>query len=35
MDAVRLVFAQEIERSLREAIEDGRVLPPTNRKKRR
>lgn len=35
MDAVRLVFAQEIERSLREAIEDGRVLPPTSRKKRR
>ena len=33
MDAVRLVFAQEIERALREAIEQGRALPP--KKKRR
>jgi DNA-binding transcriptional MerR regulator len=35
VDAVRLVFAQEIERSLREAIEDGRALPPSHRRKRR
>ncbi|HVW24594.1 MAG TPA: MerR family transcriptional regulator [Polyangiaceae bacterium] len=34
-DAVRLVFAQEVERSLREAVEEGRALPPSNRKKRR
>ena len=34
-DAVRLVFAQEIERSLRQALEEGRALPPNNRKKRR
>jgi DNA-binding transcriptional MerR regulator len=34
-EAVRLVFAQEIERSLREALEDGRALPPAHRKKRR
>lgn len=33
MDAVRLIFAQEIERAVREAIEQGRALPP--RKKRR
>ncbi|HEX4336419.1 MAG TPA: MerR family transcriptional regulator [Polyangiaceae bacterium] len=35
VDAVRLVFAQEVERSLREAIEEGRALPPSHRKKRR
>jgi DNA-binding transcriptional MerR regulator len=35
VEAVRLVFAQEVERSLREAIEDGRVLPPSHRRKRR
>lgn len=34
-EAVRLVFAQEIERSLRQALEDGRALPPAHRKKRR
>ncbi len=34
-DAVRLVFAQEVERSLREAVEEGRALPPSHRKKRR
>jgi DNA-binding transcriptional MerR regulator len=33
-DAVRLVFAQEIERALREAVEQGRALPPARRKKR-
>jgi DNA-binding transcriptional MerR regulator len=33
-EAVRLVFAQEIERSLREAVEEGRALPPARRKKR-
>lgn len=33
-DAVRLVFAQEIERSLREAVEGGRVLPPPRKKRR-
>jgi DNA-binding transcriptional MerR regulator len=34
-DAVRLVFAQEVERSLREAVEEGRALPPNQRKRRR
>jgi len=34
-EAVRLVFAQEVERSLREALEEGRALPPNHRKKRR
>jgi DNA-binding transcriptional MerR regulator len=33
-DAVRLVFAQEIERAVREAVEGGRVLPPQRKKKR-
>jgi len=33
-DAVRLVFAQEIERALRDALEQGRVLPPARKKKR-
>jgi DNA-binding transcriptional MerR regulator len=28
IEAVRLVFAQEIERSLRQMVEDGRALPP-------
>jgi DNA-binding transcriptional MerR regulator len=35
-EAVRLIFAQEVERSLREAVEEGRALPPSvHRKKRR
>jgi DNA-binding transcriptional MerR regulator len=34
MDAVRLIFAQEIERAVREAIEQGRALPPRNKKRR-
>jgi DNA-binding transcriptional MerR regulator len=34
-EAVRLVFAQEVERSLREAVEEGRALPPSHRKKKR
>lgn len=33
-DAVRLVFAQEIERALREAVEGGRVMPPARKKRR-
>jgi DNA-binding transcriptional MerR regulator len=32
-DAVRLVFAQEVERALREAVEQGRVVPPARRRK--
>jgi alkanesulfonate monooxygenase SsuD/methylene tetrahydromethanopterin reductase-like flavin-dependent oxidoreductase (luciferase family) len=32
-DAVRLVFAQEVERALREAVEQGRVVPPSRRRK--
>jgi DNA-binding transcriptional MerR regulator len=34
VDVVRLVFAQEIERALREAVEGGRVMPPTRKKRR-
>lgn len=34
-EAVRLVFAQEVERSLREAVEQGRALPPSKPRKRR
>jgi DNA-binding transcriptional MerR regulator len=33
MDAVRLIFAQEIERAVREAIEEGRALPPVRKKR--
>jgi DNA-binding transcriptional MerR regulator len=33
-DALRLVFAQEIERAIREAVEAGRVLPPARKKRR-
>lgn len=33
-DTVRLVFAQEIERALREAVEGGRVMPPVRKKRR-
>lgn len=33
VDAVRLVFAQEVERALREAVEQGRVVPPARRRK--
>lgn len=33
IDAVRLVFGQEIERALRDAVEHGRVLPPRKRRK--
>jgi DNA-binding transcriptional MerR regulator len=33
VDAVRLVFAQEVERALREAVEHGRVVPPARKKK--
>jgi DNA-binding transcriptional MerR regulator len=32
--AVQLVFAQEVEKALREAVEQGRALPPARRKKR-
>ena len=32
-DAVRLVFAQEVERALREAVEEGRVVPPARRRR--
>ena len=32
-EAVRLVFAQEIERALREAVEQGRALPPVRKKR--
>jgi DNA-binding transcriptional MerR regulator len=35
IEAVRLTFAQEIERALRQAVEEGRVLPPPAKKKRR
>ena len=31
-DAVRLVFAQEIERGLRESIEGGKIVPPRRKK---
>ncbi|MFW6051119.1 MAG: MerR family transcriptional regulator [Myxococcota bacterium] len=33
VDAVRLVFAQEIERALREMVEQGRAMPPRRPKK--
>jgi len=33
-DTVRLLFAQEIERALREAVEGGRVMPPVRKKRR-
>ncbi len=33
-EAVRLVFAQEIERALREAVEQGRALPPVRKRRR-
>jgi DNA-binding transcriptional MerR regulator len=33
VDAVRLVFAQEVERALREAVEQGRVVPPARKKR--
>jgi hypothetical protein len=33
-EAVQLVFAQEIERALGEAMDQGRVLPPPRRKRR-
>jgi hypothetical protein len=33
-EVVRLTFAQEVERALREALEQGKALPP-HRKKRR
>lgn len=33
VDAVRLVFAQEMERSLRGMVEEGRVMPPRRSKK--
>lgn len=33
VDAVRLVFGQEIERSLRSAVEHGRILPPRKKRK--
>lgn len=32
-DAVRLVFGQEIERALRSAVEQGRMLPPRKKKR--
>ena len=34
-EAVRLTFAQEIERALREAVEQGRALPPPAKKRKR
>jgi DNA-binding transcriptional MerR regulator len=34
-EAVRLTFAQEIERALREAVEQGRALPPPAKRKKR
>lgn len=33
VDAVRLVFAQEVERALREAVEQGRVVPPVRKRR--
>jgi hypothetical protein len=33
-EAVRLTFAQEIERALREAVEQGRALPPAKRRRK-
>jgi DNA-binding transcriptional MerR regulator len=33
IDAVRLVFAQEIERALRTMVEDGRAMPPRRRRR--
>ncbi|MBM4363556.1 MAG: MerR family transcriptional regulator, partial [Deltaproteobacteria bacterium] len=33
VDAVRLVFAQEVERALRTAMEEGRVVPPAKRRR--